>query len=299
MRATWVGPAAAGLAATALALLAGLSSGHAATEHRDGVLAVARPARDVASRTALSRHTTSLHYVANVKAVRAAKRVGFNVLDTGTSKQQIDALPSGTRAMVWMGQKCPTAIDSAFRAVVTELAADPKVYGYFLSDEPHISDCPKGPAHLAGRARFIRTASGGTQRSFIVLSATVPLSYHAFRPAASHVSLIGIDPYPCSINYPHCDLAKIRYRVRQATHAGIPRTQMVPTFQAFGQERLRTHFYNLPTRTQLRSILNEWARLVSHPQLDFTYSWGHQTSSDPTLTDSTTLKDLLHRYFHN
>jgi hypothetical protein len=258
------------------------------------------PAAPTSSRaTTLARPTTSYHYVANVKKTWAARRLGFNVLDTGTSQEQIDALPSGTQAMVWLGQKCPTRIDADFRSVIRRLADDPKVFGYFLSDEPHISDCPKGPKHVAARAEFIRKATGGRQRSFIVLCITHRPSYHAFRPGVTHVTMVGIDPYPCSVTYPACNDGLIRKRVRQATQAGIPRARMVPTFQAFGQERLRSHYYNLPTAHQLRRMLNLWARLVPDPRMDFTYGWGHQVSANPTLVDSAGLKDLMHRYFRN
>jgi hypothetical protein len=253
-----------------------------------------------ASRTSLAKVTTRVHYIANVHTPGAAKRVGFNVMDTGTSQEQIDALPRGTQAMVWVGQKCPTRIDDRFRSVIRQLADDPKVFGYFLSDEPNIADCPRGPRHLARRADFIRRVTNGRQKSFIVLSATFPKrSYHAFRPQVTHVNMVGIDPYPCSVANPRCDFRKIRIRVREATHAGIRRSRMVPTFQVFGQENLHNHYYSLPTRWQLKAILNLWASLVPHPKMDFSYGWGHQASANPTLVDASGLRDMLHRYFAN
>ncbi|HEY3531232.1 MAG TPA: hypothetical protein VGK78_18965 [Nocardioides sp.] len=258
-----------------------------------------RTATRTATRIALAKPTTSYHYIVNVRTPRAAKRLGFNVIDTGTSQDQIDALPRGTQAMVWVGEKCPTRIDGAFRSLVRRLAGDRKVFGYFLSDEPHISDCPKGPRHLAAKADFIRKTSGGRQKSFIVLCITHPPGYHAFRPRVTHVTMVGIDPYPCSVTYPSCNYGLIRHRVRQAARAGIPRRLMVPTFQAFGQEKLSGHYYNLPTAYQLKRILNRWAALVPNPKMDFTYGWGHRAASNPTLVDSTALKDLLQRYFQN
>lgn len=251
------------------------------------------------ARSSLARAAAPHHFIVNVRHPGAAKRVGYDVIDTGSSSSQIDALPVGTQAMVWLGEKCPTGIDAAFRAVIDRLAPDPKVYGYFLSDEPHISDCPKGPAHLLAKADYIRLRSDSRQKSFIVLSKTQPSSYHAFRPRASGVSLVGINPYPCSISHPTCSYALIKLRVRGATHAGIPRGRMVPSFQTFGQERIAGHYYNLPTRYQLKRMLNIWSSLVKHPKLDFSYGWGHQVTANPTLVDSSRLQDLMHRFFRS
>jgi hypothetical protein len=247
---------------------------------------------------ALARPTTAFHFTVNVKHPAGAHRVGFNVFDTGTSAEQIAALPSGSVALVWLGQKCPTAIDHAFRQVVRGLASNDRVFGYFLSDEPHIADCPLGPAHLAQRAGFIRKVSDNRQKSLIVMSATVPSGYHAFRPKVTRVSMVGIDPYPCSIEHPRCDDRLITLRVRNALHAGIRRSAIVPTFQTFGQESLKDHhYYNLPTPRQLKRILNTWAKLVPHPKMDASYGWGHQNSANPSLVDANGLQDVLHRYF--
>lgn len=274
------------------------SAGSAPSPETAGVVRDQRVTSDATASRGLPPATAPHHFIVNAKARLAVKRLGFDVIDTGPSKAAIDALPSGTQAMVWLGEKCPTHIDDAFRASVRALKDDPKVYGYFLSDEPHIAYCPRGPARLATRTSFIRKVTDGAQKSFIVISATEEkLSYHAFRPAATGVDLVGIDPYPCSITYPRCSFRKITFRVRQAVRAGIPRKKIVPSFQAFGQERIASHYYNLPTRSQLRHILERWAKAVPRARLDFTYGWGNQPTAKPTLADSSTLQDLLRRYF--
>jgi hypothetical protein len=249
------------------------------------------------SRSGLARAAAPHHFIVNARRPNAVKKLGFDIIDTGTFSAQIDALPTGTQAMVWLGQKCPAAVDNAFRSVVNRLATDRRVYGYFLSDEPHISDCPKGPAHLKARSSYIDRRSNGRQRTFMVLSKTDPTSYHAFRPRASGIDLFGINPYPCSISHPSCIYSLIRLRVRNALHAGIPRSRIVPSYQTFGQERIAGHYYNLPKPYQLKRMLNIWSNLVPHPKLDFTYGWGHQVTSNPTLVDSSQLQDLMHRYF--
>ena len=258
-----------------------------------------RPAAHVAARTAsaLPAATTSHHYVANLKGDLAGpRRVGFNVFDTGSSPQQVAALPSGVQAMVWLGQKCPTPADTAFRSAVDALAHSSRVFGYYLSDEPHIADCPGGPAALADRAAYVKRASGGSQRSFIVLDQAA--DYAAFKPSVTGVSMVGLDPYPCSDAHPDCDPAKIDEKVGDALHAGIPRDRIVPVYQTFGQHWASgDRYYRLPTANQMRPMLQRWATLVPNPPMDYAYGWGHQDSANPTLVDSKPLQDLLRGYF--
>lgn len=243
--------------------------------------------------------TTALatkHYIANRGGSTAMQALGYNLFDTGSSPSVVAALPAGVQALVWLGsgQKCPTAADATFKAKVDALRNNPRVYGYYLSDEPHIADCPGGPAALASRADYIRATSPG-HKTMIVLSRVA--DFGPFKPASSHVDLIGLDPYPCSIANPQCDVAKIGQRVNAALSAGIPRAAIVPVFQAFGQENTAEHYYNLPTATQLRAMLAAWAQHVPAPQFDYTYGWAHQSSSNPTLVDSVALQAVFRDWF--
>lgn len=270
--------------------------GAAALAAGPGSAAPAPTASSARSATAgaLPAPTTSQHYIVNLEGrFRAVRRIGFNVMDVGPSRDEIRTLPKGTKGLVYLGQDCPTRANRTFRREVRRLAGNGRVFGYFLSDEPNQRSCRRGPAALASRARFIRRASHGTQRSFIVLSD----SYHAFRPRVTHVTMVGLDPYPCSRAHPRCAFGMIRQKVHAAVRAGIPRTAIVPVYQAFGQENTSSHYYNLPTRSQLRTILQRWAAQVPHPIMDYTYSWGHQSSSNPTLRDAPRLRGLLSRYF--
>jgi hypothetical protein len=238
--------------------------------------------------------TTTKHYISNLSGSREPVALGYNVLDPSYSVSAVNALPEGVQALVWLGQKCPTTIDSTFRARVDALRNNPKVYGFYLSDEPHIADCPNGPAALATRADYIRSTSPA-HKSFIVLSKVA--DFGPFKPANSHVDLVGLDPYPCSIANPQCDIAKIGQRVSAALSAGIPLAAIVPVYQAFGQENTDDHYYNLPTPTQLQAMLDEWTRLVPTPVMDYTYGWAHQSSSNPTLIDSPALQQVFADYF--
>ncbi|HEY3531231.1 MAG TPA: hypothetical protein VGK78_18960 [Nocardioides sp.] len=260
----------------------------------DPAVGLTRTAQVNAARSTLPAPTTSHHYIANVgSATRAVKRLGYTVIDVGAVGEEIRNLPAHTQGLVWLGQDCPTRANRAFKRVIRRFAHSPKVFGYYLADEPHKSGCRAGPAALATRADYIRKQSGGVQQSFIVLDD----SYHAFRPWITHVTMVGIDPYPCSTGSHGCDFTEINDDLGTALNAGIPRRTVVPTYQAFGQENTSSHYYNLPTRDQMRAMLHRWARLVPHPPMDYTYGWGHQDSANPTLRDSTGLKRLFSRYF--
>ena len=160
-----------------------------------------------------------------------------------------------------------------------------------MSYEPQIENCPGGPAADASRADYIRSRTGGLQKSFIVLSKIE--DYSPFKPANSHVDLVGLDPYPCSTASPTCPVRKITDKVNAALSAGIPRAAIVPVYQAFGQNNIPGGYYRLPTADQMRAMQAEWDRLVPSPVMDYAYGWGHQSSSNPTLVDSRALQQVL------
>lgn len=238
--------------------------------------------------------TPTRHFVTNLKGATEPFALGYTLADK-SSVSSLSTLPTGVQSVFWLGQKCPTPADSTFKAKVDALASNPKVFAYYLSDEPHFGDCPGGPAALRSRADYIRAASGGRQKSFIVLSKVA--DYKPFAPASSHVDLVGLDPYPCSIAHPQCDLSKIGQKVDAARAAGVPLTAIVPVYQAFGQERTTSHYYNLPTASQEHAILTEWKRLVPSPVMDYTYGWSNQGSANPTLVDSLALQNVFSTFF--
>ncbi|MGA9343557.1 MAG: hypothetical protein WBV37_00520 [Nocardioidaceae bacterium] len=256
-------------------------------------LGTGRSHTSAVAHTAKARAATpTRHFIANLHGSRRPFRLGFDVADTGDGRAEINGLPRGVKALVWMGQNCPTQPTADFRQTIRRLATNRRVFGYYLSDEPHIRDCPEGVSALRARTDIISRLSHGRQHSFIVLDDK--REYRAFKPRRTGVTLVGIDPYPCSVNNtPRCDLRKIGQRVREATNAGIPRGKLVPTYQAFGQENTSDPYYLLPRKGEMRRMLDRWHQLLPHPVMDYTYSWGHQSVSNPTLVDSAPLQKLF------
>ena len=217
--------------------------------------------------------SATLHYTANEEGDDATPHsLGYNLHDTGPTKELIDSLPGNDRAVVWLGEKCPTGLSSGLVSTINALGQDSRVFAYYLSDEPHAATCRQGAANLAAEADYIHAHTNG-QLAFIVLLDTGS-DYATFAPGNTHVDAVGIDPYPCNVNLGGCNVQHIDDQVSAAEGAGISANVMVPTFQAFGDS-----YYLMPSPGQLQSILDEWAKLVPRPIFDYTYSWGCQSGS--------------------
>ena len=209
------------------------------------------------------------HYTANESgAYVAAASIGFNVHDTGMNTSTINALPAGSQAMVWVGigaSNCSTTLSSTFTSFVLANATNPKLYGFYLTDEPLDDTCV---AAVTAYTNYIHANAPG-KKAFILLT-DWPGTYAAYRPAVTNVDLIGLDPYP--VKDGTYDNTLIPHEINDAMAAGIPLANIVPVFQTFGGAG-----WNAPTATQLTTILGQWAALVPNPPLDYAYSWGTQS----------------------
>lgn len=244
----------------------------------------------------------TLHFTVNEGSDTAGPTAaGFNILDTGPTKADIDALPAGDRAMVWLGNLDNTACDgdytlADFQSRVDTLANDPKVYGFYISDEPHPTTCSTAPADIRVRADYIHTHAPGKQAFVVVLNSSndcgsvADCEFATLKPSITHVDLIGIDPYPCHNGAP-CDISKIDSRLGLARAAGIPDKAIVPTFQTFGQGA--SGYYRLPTAAELKAMLDRWDALLPHPVMDYSYTWGTQGSSPEALSTSPELRAVI------
>ncbi len=262
--------------------------------------------------SALSRRSTAakvrqtLHYAPNVRGrLHAAAALGFDLFDVDgrTSNPEavnrvVDSLPKGARALVWVGNldnappgsSCPAPGFSSrqFRAQVDALRANPRVYGYYVADEPHPTVCPGAAVDIKARADFIHTEAP-RQKAFIVVAggsicgADVGCEYRALQPARTDVDLVGLDPYPCHYdsrgNAVPCDDSMILARVEAAIASGIRRDAIVPVFQSFGQARRtdgKSVYYRMPDAGELASMLRVWLRLIPDPAFDYFYTFGVQ-----------------------
>jgi hypothetical protein len=252
--------------------------------------------------TPRSSPVTSLHYTANGNFGSAGQylpgAVGFNVADVG-SRSVADSLPAGDKGLVFLGL-CNGA-DSNFTTMVRQYIGDPKVFGFYLVDEPDPTGqwnplCPQ--ANLKAESDWIHANVPGT-KTFVVLmnmsSSSSPSYAPTYTPANSDIDLYGVDPYPCRSELNGCDYTYITKGLAAAEAAGVPLADIVPVYQTFGGGAWVDDgggSYALPTASQEQQILATWASVVPTPVFDYAYSWGSQ-DGDTALGQSTQLQSVF------
>lgn len=245
---------------------------------------------------------TALHHAPNRNFDSRGRylpgRVGFNLADV-SSIAQVNSLPDGVKALVWVGQ-CEGA-DAAFVKTVRPFIGNPRVFGFYLMDDPdplgrYHPPCPA--ENLKAESDWIHTHAPGA-KTFIVLmkmtSSKAPSFAGTYNTENTHVDLYGIDPYPCRTELTHCDYDMIDRYVAAAENWGIPRQRIVPVYQTFGGGGWMDDGggkYVLPNVDQMKEILTRWGKLVPTPPFDFAYSWGSQRN-DAALESSPELQALF------
>jgi hypothetical protein len=202
---------------------------------------------------------------------------GWNLLDVG-SKDSADALPAGTKGLVWLGDYAANCTwemsDAAVTDEVTSAIGDPKVAGYFFSDEPD-PNCPNVGIEHKARSALIRSLD---PTKFTVMVADmnsdqasldqIPL----WKGAATYV---GLDPYPCRPNEP-CTYSWIRQVIAAADAAGLSYWGVA---QAFNDSNWRW-----PTPAEEGRMLTQWALSKQRGYMTFAWTWnGNDLTSKPRL----------------
>ncbi|TDD82787.1 hypothetical protein E1293_15945 [Actinomadura darangshiensis] len=218
------------------------------------------------------------------------RELGYDLVDVKADPSLVTGVPAGMRALLWVGNFTCDGFEldwKDFQQAVQRFGRDPKVYGWYLSDEPNPRECPEIAGEIRRRAAYVKEHAPG-QVSFISLTdwPMKPLT-----PDRVGVDLVGLDPYPCkgsSRTREHCDIGAIDRMVRMADAAGIPRAKIAPVLQAFGQSCSKgDRQYWMPTEDQFRKILARWDRLTPRPPLEISYSWGRQDEwACPSLSDA-------------
>lgn len=222
----------------------------------------------------------AIRYVFNSNAApSAAAAAGWNLLDVN-SKAEADALPTGTRGLIWLGDYDNTSCDWERSAETLEralagTAGDPKVLGFLFSDEPDPSACPEAPAQHKARSRLIHALAPGKLTVMVADSNSGPQSLAQtplWRGAADRVAL---DPYPC-YRGKKCDFSWITKVIQRANAAKLPYWGVV---QAFADRTWRW-----PTAAEARRMLSLWERSRASGLMTFAWTWdGKNLRSRPAL----------------
>jgi hypothetical protein len=252
--------------------------------------------------TAQPGPATLMHYApnANVDSIGnyVPGKAGFNLADV-RSISRLNSLPAGVKGLVDVGQ-CNGA-DAVFISTVQRFIGNPKLFGFYLMDDPD----PTGKYHPLCTADNLKAESDWIHinvpgaKTFIVLmqisSSKTPSFTDTYNPANSHIDLFGIDPYPCRTELNGCDFEMIDRFVTAAESWGVPRSRMVPVYQAVGGGGWVDDSggqYTVPTVSQERQILARWKTLIPRPVFDYAYSWGSQ-KDDVALENSPDLQKLF------
>ncbi|MEO9190830.1 MAG: hypothetical protein ABI224_12665 [Acetobacteraceae bacterium] len=227
---------------------------------------------------------TTLHYAPNANLVGntyAPGVDGFNLADV-SGVGGVNALPAGVKALVYLGYTGGNT--AAFQSMVQPLVGNPKVFGFYLADEP-------GPdvsaANLKAESDYVHAVDPGA-KTFIVLENNgdpINVSY-GFNPANTDIDLFGLDPYPIRPQFAGgANYGVIGDAVNAAEAEGIPQSAIVPIYQAFGAASGPYASWTLPTPAQEQTILTTWGQYVPHPSFDYAYSWGTQDGDTALSTD--------------
>jgi hypothetical protein len=227
---------------------------------------------------------------------------GFNVADVDEPRR-LNALPDGVKALVWVGM-CD-GVTPQFLARVRPFIGDQRVFGFFLMDDPDprpqvggLGPVPCEADKLRAESDWLHAHMSGTRTFAILMNFGTwrqPFYGETYRPEASHIDLFGICPYPCRSEWNGCDFDQVERYVAAAEAGGVPRSQIVPNYQAFGGGQWRVGEngrYVMPTPAQAEEIIRRWDALVPHPVFDMVYSWGSQRG-DYALEDDTALQRLF------
>jgi len=225
-------------------------------------------------------------------------QAGFNLADV-TSVAQLNALPDGVKGLIWLDEGHGVTQD--FIDKVTPFIGNPKLYGFFLKDEPDVTG-KWGPlvtaADLKAESDWIHANVPGA-KTFITMmnmgTAANPTYANTYTPENTHIDLFGITGYPVRSESSSVDYDMIDRNVAAAQAVGISTDQIVPVYQTFGGGNWVTEHgghYVMPTVAQQQEMFQHWEALVPNPAFDYAYAWGSQ-NGDVALESSQALKDLF------
>jgi hypothetical protein len=205
-----------------------------------------------------------------------AARYGFNLADVGPDRSTIDGLAAGVNALVWLGDydksTCAWQIsDTKLASLLSPLVGDPKVAGFYISDEaddaiPPFGHCRNAAGQIAARSALVHSLAPGPYTYEVV---TEPQNFAAL---ATATDVMGTDPYPCRAHQP-CDMTMIPRYIAALEAAKVP--HYLGVLQAFGDSRWR-----FPTASELHAMIDQWQLSRWQGVQVFAWSWAGNSLLD-------------------
>jgi hypothetical protein len=155
------------------------------------------------------------------------------------------------------------------------MADDPKVAGFFFSDEPDPDACPDAPARHAARTRLLHALAPSKIAVMVMDANSGQASLDQIPRWVGAADFVGLDPYPCSVRAA-CDFAWIDAVIAAADRAGLRYWGVV---QAFADS-----VWRWPTAAELEYMLSQWAGSNQSGSMTFAWEWaGNALTSRPDL----------------
>jgi len=200
---------------------------------------------------------------------------GWNLLDV-SSQASADQLPGRTRGMMYMGDYDNSTCDwevsaPELTAKVAAMAGDPKVAGYYFSDEPDPHACPTAPDQHRARSQLIHGLDPGKMTVMTMDSNSGQASLDQIPLWVGAADYVGLDPYPCH-QRAACNYAWIDAIIAAADRAGLSYWGVVQAFQ--------DSTWRWPTAREERHMLCQWANSREAGYVVFSWAWAGQSLSN-------------------
>jgi hypothetical protein len=193
---------------------------------------------------------------------------GWNLIDVD-SRARADALPRGARALLWVGDYDNTSCgwqvsDAALEREIATTRGDPKIAGYFYSDEPDPFACPDAPAQHRARSALIHKLDPAKFTVMVMDSNSGQTSLRQVRLWKGAADFVGLNPYICYRDKP-CDFGWINTIIHAADRVGFRYWGAV---QAFADKDWRW-----PTPAEEQRMLALWSASNASGYMTFAWTW--------------------------
>jgi hypothetical protein len=215
-----------------------------------------------------------------------AVQYGYNLIDVST-KSEADATPAGTRGQLWLydydNSTCSWEKDDTYIAnVVSSAATDPKVAGFYFSNEPDPFACPTAPQQHKDRNALIKSLAP-TKYTLIGIDANWRAHFDAYgtmwKGAADYLNY---NPYICYVaDTSTCDFAWEDHVIQVAESLGQPYFVALQAFKE-GSE------WRWPTAGEERQMLQKLCGTSAQGYLTFSWNW----QNDPLTNHPDVLAEI-------
>ena len=215
---------------------------------------------------------------------------GYNLIEV-FSKAEADATPAGTQGQVWLqdydNSTCTWELtDAQITTLVSAMANDPKVSGFYFSNEPDPFACPNAPAQHKARSNLIHLLAP-TKYTLIGLDANWRDHFNKYGSMwVGTADYLNYNPYICfGSNTSTCDYAWLDHVLSVAQ--SLPQPYFV-SLQAF---KSSDGWWRWPTALEEAQMLNR----LKDPALTglrgyLTFSWNWD--NDPLLVHPDVLAEI-------